>query len=147
MSYYVAGFLFDREAENILLIEKRKPEWQAGRMNAIGGKIEDGETPEEAMCREFKEETSYKSPISWKNFCLLNGPDWKVWFFCSSVSHKYLCEIESEESEIVSVCNALVHTPNRIPNLRWLIPMAAGFILDDVGINDIPVRYTATEEY
>jgi 8-oxo-dGTP diphosphatase len=134
MTNYVLGFLFDSEAQNVLLIEKKKPEWQAGRMNGIGGKIESDESPFEAMIREFKEETSWKHPLHWKYFANLTGQGWKVWFFCSSISHKYLCEIESEESEIVSVCNALVHTDNRIPNLRWLIPMAIGFVLNEVSI-------------
>jgi len=43
---YVAGFMFSPDLENVVLIEKQKPEWQKGKYNAVGGKIEDGETPQ-----------------------------------------------------------------------------------------------------
>ena len=42
---YVAGFLFSRDGSLLALILKNKPDWQKGKLNAIGGKIEDGETP------------------------------------------------------------------------------------------------------
>jgi hypothetical protein len=48
---YVAGFLFDSALHNVLLIEKQKPEWQVGMLNAIGGKIEGDELPMDAKCR------------------------------------------------------------------------------------------------
>ena len=45
MMNYCAGFLFDPEKELVVLIEKQKPAWQKGKLNAVGGKIEQGETP------------------------------------------------------------------------------------------------------
>ena len=42
--YYVAGFLFSYDLKRVALIQKTKPAWQAGRHNAVGGKIEEGET-------------------------------------------------------------------------------------------------------
>lgn len=41
----------------VLLIEKNKPAWQAGRYNLPGGSIEPGETVHEAAARELFEET------------------------------------------------------------------------------------------
>lgn len=55
MTDYVLGFLFNRYGQ-VLLIKKERPDWQRGKMNGIGGKIEPGETPYDAMCREFREE-------------------------------------------------------------------------------------------
>ncbi len=52
----VVGFLFSEDFSYVVLIEKSKPEWQAGRLNGVGGKIEEGEEPLDAMRREFKEE-------------------------------------------------------------------------------------------
>lgn len=56
MQEYVLGFLFDKIG-NIVLIKKTKPEWQAGRLNAVGGHIEDGEDSFQAIVRKFQEET------------------------------------------------------------------------------------------
>jgi ADP-ribose pyrophosphatase YjhB (NUDIX family) len=46
---------------DILLIRKNRPDWQAGRYNLPGGKIEDGETIHEAASRELFEETNIKA--------------------------------------------------------------------------------------
>lgn len=62
---YVLGFLI--QEDSIVLIRKRKPEWQAGKLNGVGGKIEAGEVPYVAMCREFKEETGGDAP-NWYPF-------------------------------------------------------------------------------
>lgn len=52
---------------NVVLIEKTKPEWQKGKYNFVGGKIEEGESPVECMVREFFEETGVQTQISdWK---------------------------------------------------------------------------------
>ena len=53
---YVAGFLFSPDRSRVLLIRKNRPAWQAGKLNGLGGKIEPGETPPQAMRREFREE-------------------------------------------------------------------------------------------
>lgn len=42
--------------ERVLLVKKDRPAWQHGRFNLVGGKIEEGETPEQAALRELKEE-------------------------------------------------------------------------------------------
>lgn len=58
MIEYCAGFFFDPRCERVWLIRKNRPGWQAGRLNAIGGKAEPGETfTLDAMVREFREET------------------------------------------------------------------------------------------
>ena len=41
----------------VALVLKDHPDWQAGKLNAIGGKISNAETPTNAMVREFAEET------------------------------------------------------------------------------------------
>lgn len=57
MTNYVLGFMFNPERDKVVLIEKNRPEWQAGKLNGVGGKVEQGETPLQAMIREFYEET------------------------------------------------------------------------------------------
>jgi 8-oxo-dGTP pyrophosphatase MutT (NUDIX family) len=67
---YVAGFMFSPDFENVILIEKEKPAWQKGKYNAVGGKIENAETPMVAMAREFKKETFIETkPEDWRPLC------------------------------------------------------------------------------
>lgn len=44
-------------SSEILLVKKDRPDWQKGRLNLVGGKIEEGETPEQAALRELQEES------------------------------------------------------------------------------------------
>lgn len=55
---YVVGYCFSPDFDAVALIEKIKPTWQKGKLNGIGGKIEPGEAPVEAMRREFGEEAT-----------------------------------------------------------------------------------------
>lgn len=57
---HCVGFFFDPSRTRVWLIRKNRPEWQAGRLNGIGGKIELGETPHAAMAREFEEEAGLR---------------------------------------------------------------------------------------
>lgn len=59
---YCLGFVVDPSGERVLLMEKRRPSWQAGRLNGIGGKVEGEETGVEAMVRECQEETGLSLP-------------------------------------------------------------------------------------
>lgn len=120
---FVAGFLFrDRGCgAEVALIQKSKPAWQKGRLNGIGGKIETGEKPSEAMIREFQEETG-ATVEDWRPFCTLKGPDWAVEFFESWVPAEVATQ---EEEEVMWVLVSQIQTlPHVIDNLRWLIPMA-----------------------
>jgi len=56
MTRYVVGFAFSPDYSWVLLLREAKPPWQAGRLNGVGGKIEAGETAQQAMAREFAEE-------------------------------------------------------------------------------------------
>lgn len=56
---YVLGFAFSHTMRSVVLIEKLKPDWQAGKLNGVGGKIEPGENAYDAMAREFFEETGW----------------------------------------------------------------------------------------
>ena len=40
-----------------ILLGRKKTRWGAGKLNGFGGKIEKGETPEEAAVRELREES------------------------------------------------------------------------------------------
>jgi 8-oxo-dGTP pyrophosphatase MutT (NUDIX family) len=66
---YVLGYAFDPTRQLVLLIKKNRPDWMCGKLNAVGGKIESGETAIRAMIREFKEEAAIDTTESnWKLF-------------------------------------------------------------------------------
>lgn len=120
----VAGFLIDGERSRVALIRKGKPAWMAGKLNAIGGKMESGETPLEAMKREFKEETG-ATVEDWRHFCTLVFRGARVHFFVSfEPGHKLKCmEVEPVGWYELSWLHGL-SKEDMVPNLRWLLPMA-----------------------
>lgn len=139
MIRYVCGFCFSPNKGLVALIEKHKPKWQKGKWNGIGGKIEDGELPEEAMAREFKEEAGvYFPPKRWIEIVTLRGDDGEITFF-------YLFDIKIMQVKTMEKERVMVHDPMNLPkkiifNLHWLIPLAMD---DDVrkplGIRGIPL--------
>ena len=80
MQEYVCGFLFSPDRRRVLLIRKRRPAWQAGKLNGVGGKVEPGETVGEALRREFREEAGL-DVADWRRGVVLTGPDWRGHFF------------------------------------------------------------------
>ena len=42
---YVVGFMIQPHTQRVLFIEKNRPDFQKGKYNGVGGKIEIGETP------------------------------------------------------------------------------------------------------
>lgn len=121
---YVCGFLFDNFLDRVLLVLKEKPRWQAGLINGIGGKVECGELPLEAMHREFKEECGLAVP-DWFEFARYTG-DWgAVHFFTARVDNAVFDTWQQCETErIVPLKVDDLLTSPHIPNLRWLVPMA-----------------------
>jgi len=124
---FVDALLFSRDLRFVVLIRKTKPAWQAGKLNCVGGKIEPGETPEQAVVREFWEETGVRIE-NWKRFLdlKLTRDDGELYCFYA-IGDTY--DIDSKTEEIVSVYNveSLMTRTDTIPNLRWLVQMALSF--------------------
>jgi 8-oxo-dGTP diphosphatase len=57
--------IFDREGRVLLLLRPKKDRWMPSKWALVGGKLDKGETPEQALRREVAEETTLqiKSPI------------------------------------------------------------------------------------
>ena len=73
--------MFNSLLNNVVLIRKNKPSWQSGKLNGVGGHIEEKETPEMAMGREFLEEVDYPYTVGWSGFATLKGEDFEVYIF------------------------------------------------------------------
>src|SRR5579872_3178612 len=68
MKSYTIGALFSPNLDRIVLIKKLRPEWQNGKYNLPGGKMEQGETAQQCISREFYEETGLVVlPQEWKH--------------------------------------------------------------------------------
>lgn len=124
MKNYVLGFLFDERFERVVLILKKRPQWQAGRYNGVGGHIEDGEHPMEAMRREFEEETGV-NVTTWQEYLLL-GDEKRFRMHCFWAVGDVL-QPASKTDEAIAVATIREVLDNHwgtIGNLPWLIAMA-----------------------
>jgi 8-oxo-dGTP diphosphatase len=146
MSYiqqYVVGFVFSPDHTKVLLIQKNRPAWQRNHYNGIGGKIEEGEEPIEAMVRECNEESGlYIQPMNWKHFAVIVSEERMYRVHCFSTVSAIYEDFENKTDEEIAIIDvtALWSTPV-IPNLRWLIPFALDHdiagptIFHDIGEN------------
>lgn len=144
MNAYVAGFMFDLSTGEVALIRKSKPAWQAGKLNAIGGKIELGETAVAAMVREFHEEAGHLTmEESWRHYAELTGPGWHVQFFATTGDVLSLESPEKEKVEVHAITNVLNGSLAVIGNISWLLPMAID-ALNGSGPSFVTAHYSAS---
>lgn len=80
----VVGYIFSSNLKSVVLIEKKKPKWQAGKCNGVGGKMktEDGGLPHLAMVRECLEETGVQTdPTDWIEVTIERFPEFTLHVF------------------------------------------------------------------
>lgn len=117
---YVLGFLFNLKQNHVLLIEKKRPDCQAGKLNGIGGHMETEELPYETMIREFKEETGIQYDL-WREVCTMKGSDWSCAVYCGFSDLLWEAVATTDEQLIRVSVKGL--SSGCLPNLHWLIPM------------------------
>lgn len=122
---YVCGLCFDANYANIVLIRKNRPEWQKGKYNGIGGKVEDNEWPIKAMRREFYEETGL-TVDDWIPLCELSKDDYIVHMYYSTVHYAHTAISKTDEIVVYqSVERLLAYEKGMfIEGLEWMIPLA-----------------------
>lgn len=126
----VVGFAFTVDRSSVILIRKERPEWQKGKLNGVGGHIEQGEHPNKAMTREFEEETGvHIRPERWERVAMMEGTGWHVTFYKTVLTNldRHHIQTMTDETVVEVQCDI---PKGMIPNLTWLLPLC----LDDSGI-------------
>ena len=116
---WVVGFLFRDECEAALVM-KARPAWQAGKLNGVGGKVEEGETPLAAMRREFLEEAGV-AINDWREYARLSVAAGDIHFF---VAHGEYTIASMTDEGVGWYHVATLRELPVIENLRWLVPLA-----------------------
>lgn len=140
---YCHGFLLTHDLSFVVLIHKDRPglPWH-DKLMGISGKVEEGETPHQAMIREFKEETAVTLfENDWHQFSILRGTnfdrdregDVNSPFAVHSFYHvdalgddlfRAALTVEREPIVKLAVDVALTNPELLYPNVTWLLPMA-----------------------
>ncbi len=129
MTKYALGFICSKD--QVILIHKNRPDWQAGKLNGLGGKIESGESGLDTIVREVQEEAGViTNPRDWRLICLMQGPDWQVDVF--SMHLDTLPLVESLTDEIVEVFDIANLPPFTLGSVRWLLAMSSDSRVQDV---------------
>lgn len=118
MVEYVLGFCFTEDGK-VLLMNKLRPEWQAGKVNGVGGKIEPFESSHDAMIREFWEETGVRIR-EWRSGFKISKAGWTMFVFSALVKEQFVTEMRDESTFWWEVGTL---PENVIPNLHWIIPL------------------------
>lgn len=125
---YVLGFYLT--PDGVVLIRKIKPAWQFGKWNGIGGSIEEGETPLQAMMREFREEARIVTTSNqWTELFTLSGAmvgntekGWQMTVFAGKTSQsiQHLFPFDMDEGTVAIVADL----PSPMDSTAaWLLPM------------------------
>ena len=130
LTAYVLGFAIS--GSRVVLIRKNRPAWQKGRLNGVGGKIEEGEDPLDAMHREFHEETGVTG-VGWCAFGTLTGPDWVIYLYAGHLPEGQTPHSMTDEPVIEVGIKHLgpdvrpsADSEDRwptLPNVTWLVHM------------------------
>jgi len=141
MKKYTLGFLFSKDLKKVLLIHKNRPEWQAGKINGLGGKIEENETPKDCITREVKEETSLTTKNKdWHLVGTLHSSFFETSVLCAQYQNSFGQE-ESTTDEIIEWFSVKDLPTNIMSNLSWLIPLCLDSIQNIKEPFSIEVQY------
>lgn len=125
MEHFVLGLVFNQTKDRVLLIEKRRPEWMAGKWNGIGGHIEEDETPGQAMIREAKEECGHSYLFEHK--ITFTCPGGTMYVFAAIYPHNII-NYKQIEDEQLSIWNVPGPEGLTMDNLKWIIPLCLSTI-------------------
>ena len=134
----------------MLLRNKKEKDMHKGKWNGLGGKFEEGETPEECVIREVKEESGLKikNPTlkGFITFPSFNNQTWRVFVFVAKEFEGKL--IESDEGDLKWIKNEEVLNLNLNEGdkifMKWLNKkefFSAKLIYEDKKFKDYEVVF------
>ena len=118
---YVLALLFTADAQEVVLARKVRPAWQAGRINALGGKLHDGEDLLDAARREVYEEAGVEVE-GWEEFLVWEDPEYRLRAVRAFDDAARQARTAEDQEVLLARVDAL--PANVIDNLRWIIPLA-----------------------
>lgn len=118
---YVLALLFTPDRRRVVLVRKTRPAWQAGRVNALGGKVRPGETPAAAARREVREEAGV-DVAEWDEVLVWDDPVYRMHVL--KAEHALAASARTAEDQEVFLAEAGSLPENVIDNLRWLVPLS-----------------------
>lgn len=127
MKHMVVGFAICTDPRNVVLIRKKRPEWQNGLLNGVGGVIDQEEDPKHAMWREFWEETGSNLPLSqkrWEETVTLIGKFGVLHVFRVYITMEELRVVGTVTDEEVELHDYLLLPRYVIPDIRWMIHLS-----------------------
>jgi len=118
--------MFDEGMENLALIVKSRPQWQAGKLNGPGGSVEAREEPGEAMRREFLEEAGVDYDGWIPLVRIYRDGDREIFFFVAYTNLVHEVKTLTDESVHVLPIDYVLSEKAMLAsqNLRWIIHMA-----------------------
>lgn len=127
MRKYVVGFLFNETGDEVALVRRNHPPSQDGKLNGVGGHVEDGETFDEAMRREALEEWGKPfGEVGWEHYEIVGGDDWQMYVYRAFDNIVYDVPSKDDTDQRINIYpadNTLEHY-GIMANMRWLIPKA-----------------------
>ena len=127
---YTLSFLFTTDLKKVLLIEKKRPEWQKGFLNGIGGKVEGDENFVECIERETFEETNLKINYDNSYKGKLIGNNYVVVVYSTLVEENVIKEnlkqTTDEKVKLYDINNNL----NLLSSVKYILPLCKESFID-----------------
>lgn len=124
MQHYVMLVPITKGGQTALVL-KNRPANLAGRWNFVGGKVEDGETAEEAVLREYTEETGVVLVTSMfkklLHFCIIKGTDYQIDCFTLCADYIEVMGVKTVTSEFVKGWELAELKRMGVKDPKWLI--------------------------
>ena len=144
MQIYVLGFAFNQDLSKVVLIEKKRPDWQKDRLNGIGGKLEKQEHPWDGMVRKFLDETGIETiPKQWRKVAQISNisySEYVVMVFATTVEFSQLQVMTDERVLIYELSTLPAMTNHLVSDVSWLVPRARECLQTD-NLSNVIVTY------
>ena len=136
------------QGNKVVVTKYKKDNLKAGYYEIPGGKIEEGETPEQAVMREFKEETGMQvSNLKRKGTMTVEYPN-RIFIFDTFLTETYQGEpqdFEENSSEWIAI-DELLKKEKILSNIAILNPFCIKSLLEEDKTFEMRIEVNEQEE-